>query len=269
MIPETTSQTQVKSAETREQLPWTAPQHSVQEGLSLLDRAQRTHGEQGLRVRRMAPENLRGFQLLGKHVPEPYLQEFRQMRSRLQQARFQREAHGLSTRRILITSPRRGEGKTFVATNLALMLAVDPSVKILLVDVNVRRPALQARFRLPKGPGVEEILSGADWDESVWWMPDTQLYVATLSDAPRDLMDPLHYDKLSARLGQLSAIFDWIILDGPPLLESPDAEIAALLADAALMVVRKDRTSFSEMDDCAGRLTAGRLAGVVYNSFGR
>ncbi len=100
-------------------------------------------------------------------------------------------------------------------------------------------------------------------------MPDTQLYLATLSNAPRDLMDPLHYDKLSARLGQLGALFDWIILDGPPLLESPDAEIASLLADATLMVVRKQKTSFAEMDECTSRLAPGRLAGVVYNSFGR
>ena len=61
----------------------------------------------------------------------------------------------------------------------------------------------------------------------------------TLSDAPRDLMDPLHYDKLSSRLGQLNSLFDWIILDGPPLLESPDAEIASML-DVTERTVRRE-----------------------------
>lgn len=268
MIPEVVTQRPAATAVEAGIKARLTPAQEVQRGLSLLDRAQRAHGDSPSPVRRLAPENLRGFQLLSKNAPEKYLQEFRQLRSRLQQARLQRQAHGLHTRGILVTSPRGGAGKTFVAMNLALMLAVDPAARILLVDLNVRRPSLQARFKLPKGPGLEEILAGAELDGAVWWMPDTQLYVATLSDAPRDLMDPLHYDKLSARLAQLNSMFDWIILDGPPLLESPDAEIASLLADATLMVVRKEKTSFAEMDDCASRLAPGRLAGVVYNSYG-
>jgi len=269
VIPKVLAEVRAKTGAAETAAARRAQEHAVQQGMALLDQAQRDHVDPQSRVRRMTPENLRGFHLLSKNTPEKYLQEFRQLRSRLQHARFQREAHGLHTRGILVTSPRGGEGKTFVAMNLALMIAVDPAARILLVDLNVRRPSLQARFKLPEGPGLEEILAGGDWEESVWWMPDTQLYVATLNSSPRDLMDPLHYDKLSARMGHLGTMFDWIILDGPPLLESPDAEIASLLADAALMVVRKEKTSFAEMDECANRLAPGRLAGVVYNSFGR
>jgi Mrp family chromosome partitioning ATPase len=269
VIPKVIAEVREKPASTDTAAVWNAQDLSVRQGIALLDQAQRDNAALQGRVRRLAPENLRGFNLLSRNAPEKYLQEFRQLRSRLQHARFQRDAHGLKTRGILVTSPRAGEGKTFVAMNLALMIAVDPAARILLVDLNVRRPSLQSRFKLPEGPGLEEILAGSDCEESVWWMPDTQLYVATLSAAPRDLMDPLRYDKLSARMDQLGTMFDWIILDGPPLLESPDAEIASLLADATLMVVRKDKTSFAEMDECVNRLAPGRLAGVVYNSFSR
>lgn len=239
---------------------------SAAEGMSLLGEALRTHDEPASEVRQLQPDHLRAFPLLSRHAPEKYLQEFRQMRSRLYQVRAMREAHGLGTRSLLITSPRRGEGKSFVALNLALMIAVAPEARILLVDLNVRRPTFQKMFRLPKGPGIEEIIAGAGWRDSAWWMPDTQLYVSTLSDAPRDIMDPLNYDRLAQRLEALKSDFDWMILDGSSLLESPDAEIASLLADATLLVVRRESTTFAEMDDCVSRLAPGRLAGVVYNS---
>ncbi len=202
-------------------------------------------------------------------MPERYLQEFRQLRGRLQRVRCLREVNGLQAQSILVTSPQKGQGKTFVAMNLALMLAVAPEVRILLIDLNVRRPSFNRRFKLPPGAGLEEIITGKDWREAVWWMPDTQLHVATLSDAPRDIMDPLHYDRLAARLQELKKSFDWIVFDGPSLLESPDAEIAALLADATLLVVQREKTTFEEMDDCAARLSPGKLAGVVYNSFSK
>lgn len=240
--------------------------HSVPVGMAMLDQAARTHEQPPAEVRGLAPENLRAFPLLSRNAPEKYLQEFRQMRSRLQRVRCLREIHGLRTRSILITSPRRGEGKSFVALNLALMIAVAPDARILLVDLNVRRPSFQSRFRLAKGPGLEEIIAGTHWREASWWMPDTQLYVTALSDSPRDLMDPLNYDRLNKRIEELGEDFDWIVFDGPALLESADAEIAASLTDATLLVVRREETSFAEMEECAGRLGPGRLAGVVFNS---
>jgi len=188
------------------------------------------------------------------------------MRSRLQRVRCLRETQGLRTKSILVTSPKEGQGKTFVALNLALMIAVAPEARILLMDLNVRRPSFQKRFRLPAGPGLEEIIAGADWREGVWWMPDTQLHIAALGDSPRDIMDPLHYDRLSSRMEELGSSFDWILLDGPSLLESPDAEIAAMLADATLLVAPRAKTTFEEMDECVSRLGPGKLAGVVYNS---
>lgn len=240
---------------------------SVQEGMLLLDQAQRAQREEEAPPRRLEPGNLRAFPLLSKHTPESYLQEFRQMRSRLQRVRVLREAHGLKAKTILITSPRPGEGKSFVALNLALMIAVAPESRILLADLNVKRPSFQSRFKLPKGPGLEEIIAGAAWNRACWWMPDTRLHVTTLSDSPRDLMDPLHYDKLAARIEKLAADFDWILFDGPSMLEGPDAEIASALADVTLLVVRRNETSFTEMDECVSRVAPGRLAGVVYNSF--
>lgn len=246
--------------------PKTETAMPVHEGMALLDQASLTHDSPPVELRKLEPANLRAFDLLSKHAPEKYLQEFRQLRSRLQRVRCLREVSGQRTRSILVTSPREGQGKTFVAMNLALMIAVAPETRILLVDLNVRRPSFQQRFKLPAAAGLEEMINGKDWREAVWWMPDTQLHVATLSDAPRDIMDPLHYDRLAARLEELTDSFDWIIFDGPPLLESPDAEIAALLADATLLVVSRERTTFEEMDNCVSRLGPGKLAGVVYNS---
>lgn len=244
----------------------TAATQSVREGMSLLDHAIRSHDHLPAEVRKLEPANLRAFHLLSKNAPEQYLQEFRQLRGRLQRVRGLRELNGVRTRSILVTSPRPRQGKSFVALNLALMIAVAPEARILLVDLNVRRPSFNARFKLPPGPGIEEIIAGADWREAAWWMPDTQLHIAPLSETPRDIMDPLHYDQLASRLEELSSSFDWILFDGPSLLESPDAEIAAHLADATLLVASREKTTFEEMDDCVARLAPGKLAGVVYNA---
>lgn len=258
--------TQAAAAQMRSEKAGGGNVRTVQEGMFLLDQAQREHAAGEIAVRRLEPANLRAFPLLSKNAPASYLQEFRQLRSRLQRIRVLRESHGQKTKSILITSSRPGEGKSFVALNLALMIAVAPDARILLADLNVRRPSFQARFKVPKGPGLEEIIAGAAWRQAAWWMPDTQLYVTTLSDSPRNMMDPLHYDRLAARVKALSFEFDWIIFDGPSLLEAPDAEIASVLADATLLVVRRGETSFAEMDECTHRIAPGRLAGVVYNS---
>jgi Mrp family chromosome partitioning ATPase len=216
-------------------------------------------------VAELTPEGRRAFLLMSREAPENYLQQFRQLRSRL----FRMQAHlrlqQQAFKSMLVTSPSQGDGKSFVALNLALMMAVAPGCRILLADCNVRRPSFPKRFRFPEGPGLREAIKGAPWQAVARQLPGMNLYVTGLGAEAPSTKDPLDCDQLSAWLAKAGGDFDWILLDGPALDESPDAEMLAYATDRTLMVLRREKSEFQHVDRCMATIDPGLLAGVVLN----
>lgn len=163
---------------------------------------------------------------------------------------------------VMFLSPQGGEGTSTVALHFAQALSRDPSVRPLILDVNVRRPAFDQDPALrcavisssvaPRGPEPPAVSSNLFVVPSPEEVRRTGLFQpATL----RQVMD-------ASVPG-----FDWVILDGPPVLESPEASALGALADGVVLVVQAGRTKRPVLTRAADllRKAGARVLGSVLN----
>ncbi|MFT3917340.1 MAG: polysaccharide biosynthesis tyrosine autokinase [Anaeromyxobacteraceae bacterium] len=168
---------------------------------------------------------------------------------------------------VLVTGPRPGQGKSFVAANLAALLAAHGQ-RVLLVDADLRRGVLHRSFRLDRRPGLAEVLAGelalADAARPGGRPGLSLLATGRLPSNPAELLGG---ERLGAVLDEAAADHDVIVLDAPPALAVTDAALAARRAGVVLLVVHEGRTSIREVDASLRVLArAGvRVNGAVLN----
>ena len=137
---------------------------------------------------------------------------------------------------------------------------------MLLIEGDLRRPAIAAAANLPPGDGLSEALKAAD-DRKV---PLIQLTdTLTLLPAGRPDPDPLSgltSPRMQRLLQEASEQFDWVILDTPPLGATADAGLLCPLVDAAILVVRAGRTPHAAVQAAIETLGRERILGVVLNA---
>jgi capsular exopolysaccharide synthesis family protein len=193
----------------------------------------------------------------GQEGPE----RFRTLRSRLYKIASTRK---LKT--VLLTSSVAGEGKTFVAFNLAQSIARQPELRVLLVDTDLRSPRLHHLFGAPICPGLSDYLRGdvdeyaivqKGMSESLFLIP-----AGSLVSNPSEL---LLTEKMKRLLHLVTPLFDWIILDSPPSLPVHDAGILADLADGVLFVIGAGSTDAQIVERTAAEFQGKNLLGVVLN----
>lgn len=164
------------------------------------------------------------------HVSE----QFRSIRTQLLFTSAER-----SMKSVLITSSFRDEGKTVTACNLAAALAQDKTKRVLLVDADLRKPAVHNFFNIARKPGLTDMLL-EDYDLANFTARPVadDLFVipaGSHSPNPAELLGSLKMKKV---LGQLKEGFDHIILDTPPVIPVTDACVLGGLADGFILVVR-------------------------------
>lgn len=161
------------------------------------------------------------------------IEEFRTLRSNLFRERSQRH---LKT--ILITGANPGEGKTFVAANLALAMSRHPGSRVLLIDADLRRPGLHSVFGMERTPGLSDYLSGVVDDAAiVRQTPEPQLCVVTSgrdSGTPTEL---LHSRRMQHFIDRMSPSFNWIFIDSPPAASISDSAVLSEICDGVIMVI--------------------------------
>jgi capsular exopolysaccharide synthesis family protein len=170
-------------------------------------------------------------------------------------------------RSIVLTSATPGEGKTTIAAHLAIANA-DRGKKTLLVDGDLRRPSLHAKFGLTPQAGLSNVLTGElAWHDavlSVEGRPNlTILPAGPGSHRAADLIGP----RLSTLLDEFAKEFDLVILDSPPLLGFAECLQMATAADGVLIVSLAGETrrkAVAEVISVLNRLRAN-IVGVVLN----
>jgi polysaccharide biosynthesis transport protein len=155
-------------------------------------------------------------------------------------ARFHRRATLQNTRVILITSASSGEGKTTLATQLALSFARNGR-RTVLVDFDLRRPALDAVFGLPPEPGVCDLLRGEE-DSAPLIHPTAtdNLSVVTAGRWDRPALAALANGGARVILEKLRAEYDFVVIDSSPILPVADTRFISQHADAVVLSVFRD-----------------------------
>ncbi len=211
----------------------------------------------------LSANHLIGNGLLPESSSDPAAGTFDILRTRLLLGLAQR-----GWRRIAVTSPTHGCGKSFVASNLALSLARHASSRTVLMDLDLRRPALADLWGVKDLDPIEEYLSGEQPLESHFRRFGRTLALA-FSSAPcamaaERLHDPDTQLALDSMLENLDP--EVVIYDLPPALVSDDLLALAPCIDAVLLVTDGTRTSPAEIR-ATEQLLDGRLPllGVVLN----
>jgi Mrp family chromosome partitioning ATPase len=155
-----------------------------------------------------------------------------------------------------VTSTVRGEGRTSIATALAIVEWLDHERRVVLVDLDLEQPSLHERLGLREGPGIRDLVQGhnsvEDYVQRI--VGDVWLLSAGRSrdDAPRGLNRLAE----STILSQLSEWADVAVFDLPPLLESVTGAEAARLCTTPIMVVRAGVAPMPQVKEAVQRLTA-------------
>ena len=213
---------------------------------------------------------LLSFAILNPDCRQEYVEQFRALRTRLcleQRAWSLREQ---DLRVVSVVSPSAGDGRSFVAANLAAALAVSDA-QVLLVDANAAAPSLHRSLGIDAAPGLTEALQGPrGLANKAWWttlrrVPDSNLFTMTLGAGGASQIDTIDLQKLPSLIEHWRQCFDWVILDGPAFAVTSDAEILAHLADASLMVIRPNHTPFAVAQLATSRMASDRILGVVLN----
>jgi capsular exopolysaccharide synthesis family protein len=189
-------------------------------------------------------------------------EKFRFLAVRLRQMQQARQL-----KKVLITSTIPEEGKSVVSANLAVTLARRKSHRVLLLDGDLRRPVLGRDFGLPNLAGLSECLQGeAKLMTNIYRLDGTGLWFLPAGTPPENPLELMQSERLVELLEQLTALFDWIIIDSPPVLPLADTSVWARMADGILLVAREGTTQKRQLKRGLEAFTSkSKLLGVVLN----
>lgn len=173
---------------------------------------------------------------------------------------------GEAARRILVTSPMEGDGKTSIAANLAITLA-NQRRSVLLIDCDISGK-LHNIFQLPASPGLTEVIVGGHSPSEVLRPTGVPGLMVITSGTPSErATDVIGSARMRAMLNDMAHDFDIVVLDCSPILALADSTILSVNADAVLLVVRAGHTASAAAVEAMRHLTTvgAPVAGAVLN----
>lgn len=192
----------------------------------------------------------------------PMAEGLRQLRTNL---RF--SAIDESPRSILVTSASPGEGKSFISSSLASVFAATGQ-KVLLVDLDLRRPVQAERMGLEPGVGVTSVLLGmTSLGDAIQSVPDAGFDLLASGPLPPNPAEVLGTAAMHNLVRSLTDVYDIVILDTAPLAALDDARQIARLVDGSLVVVRHKHTRRQQIAASVKSLEdiEARVLGAVIN----
>ncbi|UXA07472.1 polysaccharide biosynthesis tyrosine autokinase [Mycobacterium sp. SMC-2] len=165
-------------------------------------------------------------------------------------------AMGPEARRVLVAAPFGGEGTTTTALNLALAFA-ELGDRVLLIEGDTRRPVIAGLFEVKSGEGLANALADPTIAaEAVAPTAISKLFVLASRFARRETVPCGAYppEVIDTVLKDLSARFDRVVVDGPPVLATTDSVLLAGAVEATVLVVRARRTTTDEINDALNSL---------------
>ena len=190
-----------------------------------------------------------------------YCEEYRSLRTHVLH-RSQKQ----KLQSIVIASINPSEGKSITALNLSWLLAQTDGVKCLIIDSDLRMPSLADYLGIETDKGLSDVLAEkASVKDSIIKLNPAGLYIMPGGEARNDVAELISGPKFKEILRECREMFDFVIIDAPPLGIFTDAAVLINHADGAMLVVRAGRTTYSSIDRVMETLPRDRMLGVVLN----
>jgi len=168
---------------------------------------------------------------------------------------------------VMITGPSPGVGKSFVSSNLAVVLA-STGKKILLIDADLRKGVLNKTLGVSRENGLSELISNVITpDKAIRTIADANIDFISTGAIPPNPSELLLHERFGILLEDLEQKYDHIIIDSPPILAVTDACIIGRMASATLMVIRSGEHPLRELQQSVKRLKQNDvdIKGCVFN----
>jgi len=169
---------------------------------------------------------------------------------------------------IMVTSASEGEGKTLVSTNLATVLAHDLHSHALLVDADLRNPALSRWFGLSNGRGLSDYLTGgAEIPELLLKTKIAKLSILSSGAVRDNPVELIGSKKMEALVKELKSRYSdrYIIFDSSPLLATTEPSVLTKLVDGIILVVRAGLTPRESVKQALTTIDPAKILGIVLN----
>lgn len=176
-----------------------------------------------------------------------------------------------AVRTLLVTSPAPGDGKTTLASNLAIAMA-QAGNRVLLLDCDFRKPAQHRVFEIDKRHGLSNVLAGElPLERALHPTVTPGLTVVPCGPIPANPSEILNGQGFADLLARLSAEYDQVIIDSPPVLPVTDARVLAASCDGVILAIRAEKTTRPAAVHARDQLNSvgGRILGVVVNDVPR
>jgi capsular exopolysaccharide synthesis family protein len=190
-----------------------------------------------------------------------YCEQFRSLRTRILQA-----GERLQMRAMVVTSTGVAEGKTLTALNLGWLLAQTEGVRALVIDSDLRRPCATDYFGIEANEGLSEVLGGQlRLEDAIVRLDPAGMYLLPGGKPRDDVAELLSGPTYERVLKEARRMFDYIVIDAPPLGIFTDANVLMSRADSALLVVRAGKTRYAAVDKLLEQIPREKVLGVVLN----
>ena len=181
------------------------------------------------------PHSAARRQLLNKNSSFAVREAYKTLRTNI---RFMLRDH--KCKRISITSGEAGEGKSITLMNLAISLSEDGQ-KVLLIDADMRRPAVSRLLVEKASPGLSEVLSNVvSWEDAIRVDAYPNLDILLSGEVPPNPSELLGSEAMEQLIVTMSEKYDYILVDTPPVGVVSDACIVTNMLDGVLLLVRQD-----------------------------
>jgi capsular exopolysaccharide synthesis family protein len=186
---------------------------------------------------------------------------FRLLRMRLNALQSARKIKSL-----LITSPLPHDGKSTVTLNLATVLAEKGKRSVLVVEGDFHRPTLTQQLGLKSGQGLADCLANqSSLISTIRRIQPLGWYLLPAGVALHNPTELLQTGALANVMQELSAAFEWVVIDSPPVAPLADTLLLAKTADASLLIVRAGQTPRRAVDEAITLLGRQHILAVVLN----
>jgi protein-tyrosine kinase len=209
--------------------------------------------------------NYESYPIVALEKGSPAAEQYKILREQVRGLGSQTSAYFLS-----VTSPIKRDGKSTVAVNLAVAMALEYEEKVLLIDCDLRNPQVHHYFGIQRNPGLTDYLTSSSNGTILNYVQETSLpglQVLAAGISAGFSSELLAMEKMNSLMKEIRLKFPHhrVIIDSPPVLSTSDPLVLARHVDGILMVVRAGKTPRDCLTEAMQTLNSDKLVGIVLN----